>query len=496
MFRIRLLPFALIAGAVWMAAAGRAEALTTQRVASGLNRPIFVTAPAGDNRLFILEQTGYIMILKNGVVLPTPFLDIHTLIPNISGNDERGLLGLAFHPQYATNGLFYIDYANTSSNTVIARYQVSANPDIAETGSAQTILAIEQPFTNHKGGTLLFGPNDGYLYIGMGDGGSGGDPGNRAQNPGVLLGKILRIDVDHGSPYSVPSDNPFVGQPGYLGEIWDLGVRNPYRWSFDRETGDMVIADVGQDSWEEIDFEAAHGSGGFNYGWRRMEGTHCYNPPTDCNDGTLTLPIYEYAHGGNPSRCSITGGYVYRGAIPWLRGTYFFADWCSSQIWSFRYVGSTITEFTDRTAELAPGGGQSITNIAGFGEDGGGESYIVDRGSGSNGEVYKIVLNVSGTGGPNDAPRIALTSASPNPFVGTTRIRLTLGRSGPVRVNVVDASGRLVRNLLDGSVPAGSSAIDWDGRDDGGRCVASGAYFIRVTSADGRAETRRAQLIR
>jgi len=360
--------------------------ITTERVASGLSSPIFVTSPPGDGqRLFIVEQPGRIKILQDGQVLNTPFLDIDGRV--LSGG-ERGLLGLAFHPDYDINGYFYVDYTNNSGNTVISRFEVTADPDLADSSSESILLTIAQPYSNHNGGMIAFGPNDGYLYIGMGDGGSGGDPQNRAQSDSVLLGKMLRIDVDGGSPYGIPPDNPFAG-PGYpLDEIWAKGVRNPWRFSFDRLNGDLYIADVGQSQWEEIDFQPASSAGGENYGWRLMEGDHCYDPPSNCDPGGLTYPIYEYSHGGTPFRCSISGGYVYRGnAIPQLPGTYFFADYCSGQIWSFRYDGSNITEFTDRTAELAPDSGYVISDISSFGEDGSGELYIVDLG----GEVFKIV---------------------------------------------------------------------------------------------------------
>jgi hypothetical protein len=311
-----------------------ATGITTERVASGLSSPIFVTSPPGDlQRLFIVERPGRIVILINGQVLPDPFLDI---VGRVLSGGERGLLGLAFHPDYDNNGYFYVNYTNTSGNTVVSRFEISADPDLADSSSEYLLLTISQPYSNHNGGMIAFGPNDGYLYIGMGDGGSGGDPQNRAQNDGVLLGKMLRIDVDGSSPYGIPPDNPFAGPGDPLDEIWARGLRNPWRFSFDRQTGDIYIADVGhwrfsfdrqtgdiyiadvgQSQWEEIDYQPASGSGGENYGWRLMEGNHCYNPPVDCDPGGLTYPIYEYSHGGSPFRCSITGGYVYRGnAIP------------------------------------------------------------------------------------------------------------------------------------------------------------------------------------
>jgi glucose/arabinose dehydrogenase len=361
--------------------------LRTMRVASGLSKPLFVTSPPADSsRLFIVEQnSGQIKILSGGMVLPTAFLDIGDLITS-SGN-EQGLLGLAFHPDYSSNGYFFVNYTDTLGNTTVARYKLSGDPNQAEPDSQLVILNITQPFANHNGGMLVFGPGDGYLYIGTGDGGAGGDPGNRAQDDGELLGKMLRIDVDGGSPYGIPPDNPFVGAVDSLDEIWAKGFRNPWRFSFDRVTHDLYIADVGESAWEEVDFQVSSSTGGENYGWRLMEGDHCYNPPTNCDPGGLTDPIHEYSHGGDPNRCAIVGGFVYRGeAIPDLQGTYFFADDCSGQIWSFRYDGDNLTEFTDRTAELDPGSGMSIDQISSFGEDAAGELYIVDL----DGEVYKI----------------------------------------------------------------------------------------------------------
>jgi glucose/arabinose dehydrogenase len=367
--------------------------LRAERVASGLSRPIFITAPPGDtDRLFIVEQnSAKIKILTSGEVLATPFLDISSLV-KAAGN-EQGLLGLAFHPNYGSNGFFYLNYtADTSGDTVIARYQVSGgDPNQADPGSKFEIVTIPQPFSNHNGGMLAFGPNDGYLYIGMGDGGAAGDPGDRAQDEGELLGKMLRIDVDSGSPYAIPLDNPYVGGGDPLDEIWAKGLRNPWRFSFDRQNGDLYIADVGQSSFEEIDFQPASSTGGENYGWRLLEGNQCFNPPSNCDPGGLTDPIHEYTHGGTPNRCSITGGYVYRGSLmPDLQGTYFFADFCSGQIWSFRYDGMNISEFTDRTAELDPGGDLSIDEISSFGEDRNGELYLVDL----DGEVYKIFEDI------------------------------------------------------------------------------------------------------
>ncbi|MBT5657371.1 MAG: hypothetical protein HOI89_06285 [Phycisphaerae bacterium] len=362
--------------------------LTTQRIVTGLARPVLVTAAPGDtSRLFIVEQrsgsTGRIRIfdLATNLLVSTPFLSL-----TVSTGSEQGLLGMAFHPDYNTNGYFFINYTNSSGNTIVARYQVSSNPNIANSGSATTVMSISQPYSNHNGGMIAFGPNDGYLYIGTGDGGSGGDPGNRAQDiSGQLLGKILRIDVD-SLPYSIPADNPFVGVTGD-DEIWAYGMRNPWRFSFDRDTGDLYIGDVGQNAWEEIDIQPAGAAGGENYGWRCYEGDHAYNTSGCPSASTMVFPVHEYAQGGSPYRCSITGGNVYRGdGIPDLQGTYFFGDYCSNQIWSFRWDGSGgITNLEDRTSELSPNAG-SIGSISSFGEGADGTIYVCDLG----GEVFAI----------------------------------------------------------------------------------------------------------
>jgi cysteine-rich repeat protein len=355
-------------------------AITAQRVASGLDQPLFVTAPPHDvSRIFIVEKTGRIKVVKWGALLPTPFLDLHT---QVSNGSEQGVLGLAFHPNYVNNGRFFVDYTDTSGNTVVSQFQVSANPDVAAP-SETAILHVTQPFANHNGGDIIFGP-DGFLYIALGDGGSAGDPQGNGQNTNTLLGKLLRIDVDSASPYASPPSNPFFGATPGLDEIWAYGLRNPWRFSFDRLNGDLYIGDVGQDSWEEVDYQPASSSGGQNYGWNVMEGTHCFNPSSGCNQTGLTLPVLEYPH--NPG-CSITGGYVYRGCMmPDLRGTYFYGDFCAAFIRTFQIVNGTPTNLQDRTADLASGG-SVINSLSSFGEDARGELYICDLG----GEVFKIV---------------------------------------------------------------------------------------------------------
>jgi glucose/arabinose dehydrogenase len=372
------------------------DTLTTERVATGLSRPLYVTHTdeADTGRLFIVQQRGLILILdlETGQVLPDPFLDLSALV-SPSGN-ERGLLGLAFHPDYASNGLFYVNFTSRSNGaTVVAEFSVDPDdPNVADPGSFRQLLTFSQPFSNHNGGWIGFGP-DGYLYIASGDGGSSNDPGNRAQTiTDMLLGKMLRIDVDGDDfpddderNYAVPPSNPFVGGAGD-DEIWAFGLRNPWRSSFDRATGDLYIADVGQSAREEVNFQPAGSPGGENYGWRCMEGTRCTGlSGCTCNDTALTMPIHEYSHDFG---CSITGGYVYRGAeAPHLRGTYFFADFCSSEIWSFRFDGQDKTDFQNRTAELAPRDGGAINSIASFGEDARGELYIVDLG----GSVFRVL---------------------------------------------------------------------------------------------------------
>ncbi len=357
-------------------------AIRAERIASGLNRPLFLTAPPRDvSRLFIVEKPGRIRILKWGALLPVPFLDISSLVSNGS---EQGLLGLAFHPQYADNGRFFVNYTDNAGNTVVAEYRLSAHPDVADSTSARMVLQVAQPYSNHNGGHLAFGP-DGYLYIGLGDGGSAGDPQGNAQNPSTLLGKMLRIDVDSATPYGVPPTNPFFGSGPPLDEIWALGLRNPWRYSFDRVSGDLYIADVGQNRFEEINFQHASSSGGDNYGWNIVEGNgHCYPSGSSCNQTGLTLPIHEYDHSQG---CSVTGGYVYRGCkMPDLRGTYFYGDFCSAFVRSFRVVNGLAVDHQDRTAELESSG-VSIDQIASFGEDARGELYIVDLG----GEIFKIL---------------------------------------------------------------------------------------------------------
>ncbi|HEX6178045.1 MAG TPA: PQQ-dependent sugar dehydrogenase [Thermoanaerobaculia bacterium] len=355
-----------------------AQVIELQPVATGLDQPVSVTH-AGDSRLFITLQRGRVLI--DDAAGTREFLDIRSLVFCGSGGDcgERGLLSVAFHPRYAENGLFYVYYTDREGDIVIERYRRStSDPDRADPSSRMLILEIpHRQFGNHNGGQLQFGP-DGYLYIGTGDGGGGGDPLESGQSRLTLLGKILRIDVDGGSPYAIPSSNPFDDLDDARGEIWAWGLRNPWRFSFDRITGDLWIADVGQNAFEEVNVQPRTSAGGENYGWDVMEGAHCFEPSTNCNQTGLVLPVLEY---GRSDGCSVTGGFRYRGSQnPRLRGRYIYGDYCSGRIWS----------------AVPDGGGWSSrllvdtsVLISSFGEDANGELYVTDHRS--NGSVYRIV---------------------------------------------------------------------------------------------------------
>ena len=374
---------ALLFGLLFLfgAASWGAVTIKAEPVVTGLSSPVDIThAGDGSGRLFIVLQGGRIVIFDGVQILSPPFLDITSLV---SSGGERGLLGAAFHPNYVGNGFFYVSYTDTTGASVIARYSVSLDPNRADPTSGVIILTIPQPFSNHNGGQLHFGP-DGYLYIGVRDGGSGGDPQKNGQDLGTLLGKILRIDVDSGLPFTVPPDNPFVGIIGARDEIWSFGLRNPWRFSFDRLTGDMFIGDVGQNSWEEVNFQPSTSTGGENYGWRLMEGKSCFNPTTNCNNGTLTLPILVYNHSVG---CSVTGGYRYRGSKnPNLNGLYLYGDFCTGLIWGAQEDG--------------PGGWNTTVlldtnfSISTFGEDESGEIYFAHL-SATNGAIYKVVQSTT-----------------------------------------------------------------------------------------------------
>jgi len=351
-----------------------ASTISLLPIVSGFSRPTYLNN-AGDLRLFIVEQAGRIWIVDEGEINPRPFLDIVEKVT--SGALEQGLLSIAFHPDYQQNRIFFIYYTDLNGDTAVARYETSdGDPDLADLESEAVILTVDQPFLNHNGGQLQFGPG-GYLYIGLGDGGSGGDPQNNGQNASTLLGSLLRISVEGVQTYVIPDDNPFAGVVGARPEIWAIGLRNPWRFSFDRATGDLFLADVGQNIWEEINYQPAGTPGGQNYGWHVLEGNNCYLQ-AGCDASGMTPPITEYSH--QEGGCSVTGGYVYRGAkFPRLTGNYFFGDYCSGIIWSLFQEpdGSWVRNQVADTN----------LNISSFGEDALGELYVLDHASGV---VYQI----------------------------------------------------------------------------------------------------------
>ncbi len=343
-----------------------------KKLAEGFDQPTAIVAlsdPA-DKRLFIVEQSGTIRTATTtGDVAPQPLLDISS---RVQTSGEMGLLGMTFHPKAAQNNYFYVNYVDKNRNTIIARFTMQG--EAADPASEKVLLKIKQPFANHNGGQLAFGP-DGYLYIGLGDGGSSGDPNNRSQNKDDLLGKILRIDVDQGDPYGIPADNPFADGGG-RGEVWALGLRNPWRFSFDQKTGNLFIADVGQGEWEEVSLQSATSKGGENYGWRCFEGEHAYRNAA-CPEQPLVYPIIEYGH--DEGRCSITGGYMYRGSVyPALQGSYFYGDYCNGQIFSAKPAG---TKWQTSLAVNSP------LKISTFGQDSSGELYVADH---TTGAIYQI----------------------------------------------------------------------------------------------------------
>jgi len=360
-------------------------------IQAGLDEPLFVAAPPGDtHRIFIVEHAGAVRIVKDDVLLPAPFLDLDPIVGGGSGSDERGLLGLAFHPDYANNGKFYVDYIDLGGDAVLREYLVSGDPDLADPSSFTTIFGpYEDPQSNHNGGCLQFGP-DGRLYFSLGDGGNANDTGaghdpvsGNAQSMSTYFGKILRLDVDNPPTY-VPAGNPFPESAIPL--AWTLGWRNPWRFGIDRLTGDMYVGDVGQGAVEEISFQSGASQGGENYGWRCMEGSTCTAlAGCACNGPGIELPIHEYTHAG---ACAIIGGYPYRGpGIPAFQGHYIFADYCAGRFWTFTYGGGSVSNFVERTAELDPPGTLAIQNPVSFGEDANGEIYICDA---AGGEVYRI----------------------------------------------------------------------------------------------------------
>jgi glucose/arabinose dehydrogenase len=412
-------------------------------------------ANAGDSRMFVVQQGGAIRIVNsNGTVNSTNFLNLSSLI---STGSERGLLGIAFHPEYETNGYFYVNYTNTAGNTVIARYsRNTTNPDIADAASAQILLTITQPYSNHNGGCLRFGP-DGYLYIGMGDGGSGGDPENYSQNINSLLGKMLRIDVDNGTPYSNPTDNAFPGTVAGADEIWATGLRNPWKFSFDRVTGDLWIADVGQNAVEEINKVAVLTPAGKNFGWRCYEGSSVYNSAGCGPAANYTMPFAQYTQ-ASTNGCSVTGGMVYNGtAYPNLQGKYIFADYCNNKIGIISSTG-TITWSSAFASN----------NFTTFGEDINGEMYVMGR---SSGKLFRITDSTAGT---NDFSNSSF-SVYPNPSKGVINLKNN-GTSTPANVTIFDITGKQVSNVS--LQPAEINTIQTGN-------LPSGFYVMNITDTTG-----------
>ncbi|MER3523568.1 MAG: glucose sorbosone dehydrogenase [Ignavibacteria bacterium] len=449
------------------------------------NSPVeLVNAGDGTNRLFVAQQRGIIYVINNSPTVGTRkvFLDIADRVSQ-SGS-ETGLLGLAFHPQYATNGYFYVNYTGgTSLTTYIARYRVSAtNPDSAVKQSELVLLTIAQPYSNHNGGKIAFGP-DGYLSIGTGDGGSANDPGNRAQNRSVLLGKVLRINVDstEGSlNYAIPPTNPFYRNPnGWREEIYAYGLRNPWRFSFDASTGRLWLGDVGQDAREEIDIIMSGG----NYGWRLMEGFIC-NPtvnPQCLDTAGLQRPVWDYPNAGPD--ISITGGYVYRGsAVPSLAGKYIYADFGSGKTWALTYDG------------IHPPTNQLLTDeaflISSFGVDEQNELYLLEYSS-TNGRIRKLTSPPNGVGENHQPRAYVLAQNYPNPFNPSTTITFQLPSSNFVSLKVYDVLGREVRALVNEALQAGSHQVTFDANG-----LTSGVYLYRLVTSGGFSQTRKMALMR
>ncbi|MDY8138288.1 PQQ-dependent sugar dehydrogenase [Aquimarina sp. 2201CG5-10] len=429
--------------------------ITTESFATGFSRPVVITN-AGDSRLFIVEQGGLIKILNsNGTTNASPFIDLSNRLESpVTRENEQGLLGLAFHPNYSSNGFFYVYYTDPNDDSVIDRYERnSSDPNLGNINTRLEILRFSQPFTNHNGGNLIFGP-DNKLYISSGDGGSGGDPGDRAQNINLLLGKILRLDIDQPSPY-IPSDNPFVGVPG-ADEVWAYGLRNPWKFSFDSLTDDLWIADVGQQDIEEVN-KTPGSTTGVNYGWRCYEGSTSFNQTGDCpaNSNELTFPVSEYSHTNDGLfKCSVTGGYVYRGTTyPAMQGKYIFADYCSNEICMIENSGGSITYFT----------GVSGAGFATFGEDINKELYVAGR---DNGVVYKViddnVLNIS----ENDFPSLSIY---PNPTDNNITIDFNKKISS---IAIYDLKGKLIQQETIN--PKDQHIIDVS-------FLSSGFYIVKIT---------------
>lgn len=421
--------------------------------ATGLSNPVSITH-AGDSRLFVVDQRGLIRIVSSeGIVGQQAFLDIQDRV--VYGG-ERGLLGLAFHPQYKTNGYFYVNYIGAGNTTFISRFKVDAsNPDKANPASELKLLSVIQPYQNHNGGDLKFG-TDGYLYIGLGDGGSGGDPQNLSQNRMTLLGKILRIDVNNGDPYKIPPTNPFLNLSSVLPEIWALGLRNPWRFSFDRLNGNLWIADVGQNKFEEINLQPANSPGGENYGWRCYEGNTPYNTSGCPGNTELKFPVHTYPLG---TECSITGGFVYRGnASSPLYGRYFFSDYCSDKIWTLRL---------ENDAWIKEDFGQfSGNNFSTFGEDASGQLYIAGL---KSGKIYRISDGLTSVSLKKEADDFRIVRS---PDSQRVKVELLSGNPKSIQLTVFDLNGK---KLISTTVSSGNPETDLS-------VLPSGVYILSIAA--------------
>ncbi len=485
MFRIKFIVISLFSIFVSKVLLSQPYELVNAFPNCSFSSPLYVThSNDGTKRVFVVEKTGKIKVLPNdsNTADARVFLDVSNKIINGS---ERGLLGLAFHPNYANNGYFFINYTRAGDgNNMVARYRVSASdPNKADSLSEVVLTSVQDPYSNHNGGILFFGL-DGYLYIGMGDGGSGGDPGNRAQNVNELLGKVLRLNVDstsNGNNYAIPPTNPFASGGGRP-EIFTIGMRNPWRMSQDQVTGIIWCGDVGQDAWEEID----HIEVGKNYGWRCYEGNHPYNTSGCGPISDYTFPVKEYPNAG--SDCSITGGFVYRGwRRPELTGRYIYADYCSRKIWKLKMDGGVITE----DSLLMTG----TSSIYSFGIDQQNELYVCC----SNNIVYRFNRSdLVGVGNNNIviSKDYRLEQNYPNPFNPVTNISYHIPELSKVNLTIYDAMGKVVRTLVNTNQLSGDYSIVWNGKDDNGFNIASGAYFYKLTAGNNFTETKRMVMIK
>lgn len=421
---------------------------------------------AGDNRLFIVQQNGVIHILRpNGIYDAKPFLNLTDRV-GYASDSERGLLGIAFHPQFATNGYFYLDYTNKQGHTHVSRFRVKQDSaDVGDPTSEVVLLVVNQPFANHNGGQIAFGHDD-YLYVSLGDGGAGADPQNNGQNKKALLGKLLRIDVnrtENGKNYAIPPDNPFVGNPDFAPEIWAWGLRNAWRFSFDRATNDMWIADVGQDKFEEVNFQPAASKGGENYGWRCYEASANFNINGCSAKTNYVFPVFEYPHNNNTGGCSITGGFVYRGKL-WekMKGYYFFADYCTGNVWATKRK----TDGTFETASFGKLGKDYST----FGQDADGEILIAEYG----GKISRLTSD-STVSVQEPAPIPEFTAEIlPNPVQKEVNVRLTMPDSFEFTLYITDISGKEIsRKVIE--LTAGQHSLSLGE-------LPSGAYYLQISA--------------